>query len=107
MATSMLRFASLRLARASQVRSAVSRLAVSQYAALGALSRPLSTSVYHRAEATKHEFKAETRQLLDIVASSLYRYCRYIISLINVLSDKEVFVRELISNASDALEKLK
>ena len=37
-------------------------------------------------------FKAETRQLLDIVACSLY-------------SDKEVFVRELISNASDALEK--
>eukprot|EP00048_Salpingoeca_helianthica_P018186 m.241202 g.241202 ORF g.241202 m.241202 type:complete len:704 (+) comp24100_c0_seq1:72-2183(+) len=43
---------------------------------------------------SKHEFKAETRQLLDIVASSLY-------------SDKEVFIRELISNASDALEKLK
>jgi TNF receptor-associated protein 1 len=37
-------------------------------------------------------FKAETRQLLDIVACSLY-------------SDKEVFIRELISNASDALEK--
>ena len=37
-------------------------------------------------------FKAETKQLLDIVACSLY-------------TDKEVFVRELISNASDALEK--
>mmetsp|Transcript_27185 Transcript_27185/g.42320 ORF Transcript_27185/g.42320 Transcript_27185/m.42320 type:complete len:786 (-) Transcript_27185:79-2436(-) len=37
-------------------------------------------------------FKAETRQLLDIVACSLY-------------TDKEVFIRELISNASDALEK--
>lgn len=37
-------------------------------------------------------FKAETRQLLDIVTHSLY-------------SDKEVFVRELVSNASDALEK--
>lgn len=37
-------------------------------------------------------FKTETRQMLDIVACSLY-------------SDKEVFIRELVSNASDALEK--
>jgi TNF receptor-associated protein 1 len=42
----------------------------------------------------KHEFQAETRMLLDIVAKSLY-------------SEKEVFVRELISNSSDALEKLR
>lgn len=38
------------------------------------------------------EFKAETRKLLDIVAKSIY-------------TDKEVFLRELLSNASDALEK--
>lgn len=37
-------------------------------------------------------FKTETRQMLDIVACSLY-------------SDKEVFIRELVSNSSDALEK--
>lgn len=42
----------------------------------------------------KYEFLAETKQLLNIVAKSLY-------------SDKEVFIRELISNASDAIEKLK
>ncbi|CAH0552624.1 unnamed protein product [Brassicogethes aeneus] len=45
-------------------------------------------------ESTKHEFQAETRMLLDIVAKSLY-------------SEKEVFIRELISNASDALEKFR
>lgn len=40
----------------------------------------------------KKEFKAETKKLLDIVARSIY-------------TDKEVFLRELMSNASDALEK--
>lgn len=43
-------------------------------------------------EAEELGFKTETRQLLDIVACSLY-------------TDKEVFIRELVSNASDALEK--
>ncbi|MEK9772499.1 MAG: molecular chaperone HtpG [Opitutae bacterium] len=45
-------------------------------------------------QATTHQFKAETKQVLDIVVNSLYK-------------DKEIFVRELISNASDALEKLR
>ncbi|XP_046624593.1 heat shock protein 75 kDa, mitochondrial [Neodiprion virginianus] len=45
-------------------------------------------------QSERHEFQTETRQLLDIVAKSLY-------------SEKEVFIRELISNASDALEKLR
>uniref|UniRef100_A0A8D0HCS6 Heat shock protein 75 kDa, mitochondrial n=1 Tax=Sphenodon punctatus TaxID=8508 RepID=A0A8D0HCS6_SPHPU len=44
--------------------------------------------------AAKHEFQAETKKLLDIVARSLY-------------SEKEVFIRELISNSSDALEKFR
>ncbi|KAL7078593.1 hypothetical protein ACQ4LE_002516 [Meloidogyne hapla] len=42
--------------------------------------------------AKKFEFQAEIDSLLDIVAKSLY-------------SDQEVFIRELIANASDALEK--
>lgn len=42
----------------------------------------------------KHEFQAEVRQLLDIVIHSLY-------------TDREIFVRELVSNASDASEKMR
>lgn len=40
-----------------------------------------------------HKFKAETRQLLDILIHSLY-------------TEKDIFLRELISNASDALSRL-
>src|SRR5215210_5739395 len=42
----------------------------------------------------KHHFQAEIQQLLDIVVHSLY-------------TDKEIFVRELISNSADACEKLR
>eukprot|EP00928_Gymnodinium_smaydae_P007717 TRINITY_DN1275_c0_g2_i1.p1 TRINITY_DN1275_c0_g2~~TRINITY_DN1275_c0_g2_i1.p1 ORF type:complete len:744 (-),score=207.04 TRINITY_DN1275_c0_g2_i1:144-2375(-) len=57
-------------------------------------ARPLTRQFCAAAGSTTHEFKAETKKLLDIVAKSLY-------------TDKEVFIRELISNASDACEKLR
>lgn len=41
----------------------------------------------------QYAYKAETRQLLDILIHSLY-------------TEREIFLRELISNASDALSKL-
>lgn len=45
-------------------------------------------------EKATYEFKAETKKLLDIVINSLY-------------TERDVFVRELISNAADALEKFR
>lgn len=47
------------------------------------LGAEMSTATEVKGEATEHEFQAETRMLLDIVAKSLY-------------SEKEVFIRELI-----------
>lgn len=41
-----------------------------------------------------HSFQAEVRQVLDIVVHSLYK-------------DRDIFIRELVSNGSDALEKLR
>jgi molecular chaperone HtpG len=51
-------------------------------------------SIMSKATVEKHVFQAEIQQLLDLVVHSLY-------------TDKDIFLRELISNASDSMEKVR
>lgn len=82
-------------------RRAILHLLKSSWGSSKYLRSPVNTSLpfsykplqlFSSEGAQKMEFKAETKRLLDIVAKSLY-------------TDSEVFIRELLSNASDALEK--
>src|SRR4030095_5593372 len=47
-----------------------------------------------KAQAQKYQYQSETKSLLDFMINSLY-------------TNKEIFLRELISNASDALDRLR
>ncbi len=53
-----------------------------------------SHPIMNTATTEKHVFQAEIQQLLDLVVHSLY-------------TDKDIFLRELISNASDSMEKVR
>ena len=57
-------------------------------------SRFLLTYIMSETTAEKHVFQAEIQQLLELVVHSLY-------------TDKDIFLRELISNASDSMEKVR
>ncbi|MGB8213449.1 MAG: molecular chaperone HtpG [Anaerolineales bacterium] len=56
------------------------------------MTEPIPTTSQNEAES--FSFKAETKQLLNILIHSLYK-------------DREVFLRELLSNASDALNRIR
>jgi heat shock protein 90kDa beta len=55
---------------------------------------PLEKALKDLEDAEKHEFQADVSRVMDIFIHSLY-------------TNKEIFIRETISNASDALDKLR
>jgi HSP90 family molecular chaperone len=91
-------FAVLRSSLRTQLRRSAIRAVAGGNVQQHILPSQRMAAIQHRSFSSSpsesHEFQAETRQLLDIVTHSLY-------------TDKEVFLRELVSNASDSLEKLR
>src|SRR6188474_1074588 len=54
----------------------------------------MTTSATEAAAPQRMEFRTELKQLLDLIIHSLY-------------TKREVFLRELVSNAADAIDKLR